>query len=226
MKAYIIGDENNKVSVTAVKRCTESLNYPLEFFQQTSPETLKKDMTKFPGLYWTYPINSQIERIEDETGMILKSYKTNDLGKKWSCTVSHAKLWKKCVELDEELMILEHDAIFIRDFKPFKWKGGVLGLNDPRGATHSSILFHEAVALRKEVQPAPYVKSKYAMPQGLAGNSAYIIKPYFAEKLLEKLKEKGFWPNDALMCLQFFPNDIKVVYPYYTRVQGVKSTTV
>ena len=209
MKAYIIGDENNKVSVTAVKRCAESLNYPLEFFQQTSPETLKKDMTKFP----TIPLNKKLSI-------------ANDLSKKWSCTVSHAKLWKKCIDLDEELMILEHDAIFIRDFKPFKWKGGVLGLNDPRGATHSSILFHEAVALRKEVQPAPYVLSKYAMPQGLAGNSAYIIKPYFAEKLLEKLKEKGFWPNDALMCLQFFPADIKVVYPYYTRVQGVKSTTV
>ena len=40
MKAYIIGDKNNNVSVEAVKRCKESFTYPLEFFQQTSPETL------------------------------------------------------------------------------------------------------------------------------------------------------------------------------------------
>ena len=167
-----------------------------------------------------------IERIDEESGMILKSYKTSDVSKKWACTVSHARLWKKCVELNEEIMILEHDAIFIKSFKQFDWKGGVLGLNDPSGATHSSSVYHDMICLKREIQSAPYVLSKYAMPQGLAGNSAYIIKPYFAEKLLEKLNQKGFWPNDALMCLQFFPDDIKVIYPYYTRVQGIGSTTV
>ena len=63
------------------------------------------------------------------------------------------------------------------------------------------------------------------MPQGLAGNSAYIIKPYFAEKLLNKLEQKGGWPNDAIMCKQFFKGELKVVYPYYTTIQGVQSTT-
>ena len=43
--------------------------------------------------------------------------------------------------------------------------------------------------------------------------------------LLEKLKEVGCWPNDALMCKQLFPNELKVIYPYYTRVQGIQSTT-
>ena len=63
------------------------------------------------------------------------------------------------------------------------------------------------------------------MPQGLAGNSAYIIKPAFAKKLIDKLKEKGGWPNDSLMCKQFFPDQLKVVYPYFTKVQGIQSTT-
>ena len=62
------------------------------------------------------------------------------------------------------------------------------------------------------------------MPQGLAGNSAYIIKPYFAEKLLNKLKEKGAWPNDALMCKQIIPT-LGVTRNFYTRVQGLRSTT-
>ena len=226
MKSYIIGDKNNKMSLEAMNRCAQSFGHPLEVFQQTSPNTLKKHLTDFPGLLWTYPLNDMIERIDEESGMILKSYKTSDVSKKWACTVSHARLWKKCVELDEEIMILEHDAIFIKKFEPFDWEGGVLGLNHPRGATHSSYKFNDLIRIKRKVQPAPYVLSKYAMPQGLAGNSAYIIKPYFAEKLLEKLKEKGFWPNDALMCLQFFPDDIKVIYPYYTQVQGLKSTTV
>jgi len=226
MKAYIIGDKNNKISMAAVNRCAKSFTYQLEFFQQSSPETLKRDMVNFPRLYWTYPLNNDLERIDEESGMILKAYKTSSLDKKLACTVSHARLWKKCIELNEEIMILEHDAIFIKKFEPFDWEGGVLGLNNPRGATHSSYKFNDLIRIKRKVQPAPYVLSKYAMPQGLAGNSAYIIKPYFAEKLLEKLKQKGFWPNDALMCLQFFPKDIKVIYPYYTQVQGIGSTTV
>ena len=75
------------------------------------------------------------------------------------------------------------------------------------------------------VKDAPFVLPETSLPQGLAGNSAYIIKPYFAEKLLNKLKQKGGWPNDALMCKQFFPYHLKVVYPYYTTLQGVPSTT-
>ena len=122
-------------------------------------------------------------------------------------------------------MILEHDAIFIRKFESFEWEGGVLGLNDPRGATHSSMLFHSIVSNNEGIQNTPWVKPAFDIPQGLAGNSAYIIKPYFAEKLLSKLKQKGGWPNDALMCKQFFPNELKVIYPYYTKLQPMQSTT-
>ena len=63
------------------------------------------------------------------------------------------------------------------------------------------------------------------VPQGLAGNSAYLITPKGAKKLLDKVREVGLWPNDAVMCKQFFPW-MQVVYPYYTTIQrGLKSTT-
>ena len=38
----------------------------------------------------------------------------------------------------------------------------------------------------------------------------------FVKSLSNKLLEKGGWPNDAIMCKQFFLNELKVVYPYYT----------
>jgi hypothetical protein len=122
-------------------------------------------------------------------------------------------------------MILEHDAMFTRKFDPdFEWEGGVLGLNDPRGATFNSAQYHVLVASKGEgVHDAPYVADA-SRPQGLAGNSAYIIKPFAAIELLEKLKETGGWPNDALMCNQHF-DWIKVLYPYATGLQNVRSTT-
>ena len=225
MKCFLIYDEKNPVSVAAANQCKQSTKLDIEMFQQTSPDTLKEHLVGLPPMSWTYPLNDQFG-IDRETGMILRPYKTNSMAKKFACTVSHARLWKKCIELREEIMILEHDAIFTREFDNLDWEGGALGLNDPRGSTHSSQYYHEQVSALKTVKEAPWVARELDLPQGLAGNSAYIIRPHFAQKLLDKLKQVGAWPNDAIMCKQFFPGELKVVCPYYTKVQGIQSTTV
>jgi GR25 family glycosyltransferase involved in LPS biosynthesis len=229
MKAYIIGDRNNQASVKAMNGCATSIAYfkqdfKIQFVQQTSPETLNNDINPFPGLKWNYPLNDE-SRVDEDSGMILQGYRTNSMAKVFSCLVSHARLWLRCVQQNESIMILEHDAKFIRKFDPdFEWEGGVLGLNDPRGATFNPHGYHLHVSSNGHgVHKAPYV-TDISRPQGLAGNSAYIIKPFAATELLEKLKETGGWPNDALMCNQHF-DWIKVLYPYATGLQNVRSTT-
>ena len=238
MKTFIICDKNNNISFTAAKKCQQSLiktnsNVEIEFFQQTSPNTIEQDLeiflqeiplTQLAYLKWNYPGNNE-SKIDLETGMRVPGYRAIDQSKVFACLVSHIRLWYKSVELDQEIMILEHDAIFTRKFAQFNWKGGVLGLNDPRGATHTSMLYHQLVSRSKGIHDAPWVKPRLDIPQGLAGNSAYIIKPNFAQRLLNKLLEKGGWPNDAIMCKQFFQEELKVVYPYYTTLQGIQSTT-
>ena len=62
------------------------------------------------------------------------------------------------------------------------------------------------------------------LPMGIAGNSAYIIRPFAAKELLKTTKELGVWPNDAIMCKQLFPW-LRVVYPYYSTTQRNVSTT-
>jgi GR25 family glycosyltransferase involved in LPS biosynthesis len=85
-------------------------------------------------------------------------------------------------------------------------------------------VFHEKVSSYVGVQPVPTIDDM-DVPQGLAGNSAYMISPKGAKKLLDKVREVGMWPNDALMNKQFFPW-LEVVYPYYTTIQrGLRSTT-
>ena len=229
MNGYIIGDRNNPVSVKGMNGCAASMaqlkqDFTIQFVQQTSPDTLADHMKPFPGLYWNYPLNDG-KRTDEKTGMILQGYRTNSLAKVFACLVSHARLWLRCVQKNEPIMILEHDAKFIRKFDPdFEWEGGVLGLNDPRGATFNSAQYHALVAHKGPgVHKAPYV-ADVSRPQGLAGNSAYIIKPFAAKELLEKMKETGGWPNDALICNQHF-DWIKVLYPYATGLQNIRSTT-
>ena len=75
-----------------------------------------------------------------------------------------------------------------------------------------------------QFQQVPWVDDDRKIPQGLAGNSAYMIKPAGARKLLQLVKEYGAWPNDAIMCRQLLPN-IGVTRKFYTKVQGLRSTT-
>jgi hypothetical protein len=52
-----------------------------------------------------------------------------------------------------------------------------------------------------------------------------VIKPWAAQQLIDAQDSIGWWPNDAIMCRQLF-DWLRVVKPYYTRVQGLASTTV
>ena len=72
-------------------------------------------------------------------------------------------------------------------------------------------------------QRAPTIDD-ITVPQGLAGNSAYIIKPQGAKHMLNLVKEYGLWPNDALMCKQLVPN-LYVTRKFFTTVQHTRSTT-
>ena len=73
------------------------------------------------------------------------------------------------------------------------------------------------------VRPIPTI-DEYYIPQGLAGNSAYIIKPEAARQLIDLVKIHGLWPNDAIMCKQLIKK-MGVSKNFYTKIQGLPSTT-
>ena len=62
------------------------------------------------------------------------------------------------------------------------------------------------------------------IPQGLPGHSAYVITPWAAKDIIEKQDRIGWWPNDAIMCRQLC-EWLYVFKPYFTKTQGIKSTT-
>jgi GR25 family glycosyltransferase involved in LPS biosynthesis len=224
MKAFII-TLPDPVSKKAAQVCQESANFEIETFDATTPTTL----VDLPGS-WTYPTHKDQERWIGD--MYITAYNTKVLEKRIACFMSHYRLWKKCFELDETIMILEHDAVFVRKFDYStirdKFTGSILGINDPTKATRKYKVFDNNIKKQyngKEiVVETPWVDDQQ-VPQGLAGNSAYIVKPKGAQALLELVKEYGMWPNDAIMCKQLMPGHLQCVYPYYTKVQRLESTT-
>lgn len=239
MKGYIITMSDNAESLQLVKTCKESILktntvLEVEHFEATTPDTLSNHIFSTFGktLPWTWSNSPEEDSMDFSLNLWRKAYQAVDQKRVHACAVSHFRLWKKSAEENETFVVLEHDAIFIKKFDPKNYihkKWGVLGLNNPIGNTRKAQRYHAQIESQgKGIHDIPRVDmdGELPLPMGLAGNSAYIIKPHAASKLLEKVEEIGMWPNDAIMCKQLFPGLLKQVFPYYTDTQdNVSSTT-
>jgi hypothetical protein len=126
--------------------------------------------------------------------------------------------------MNEPIMILEHDALFIKKFTAQETSAKVVGaysINDPKGATFKSKDYSNK--LKEGFNSVPWVAPEN-IPQGLPGHSAYVITPWAARDIIQKQDSIGWWPNDAIMCKQLC-NWLYVYKPFFTKTQGIKSTT-
>lgn len=283
IKAFIISMVNNHQSQVSTRKVLKSIEITKSqvqpfIFPATEPQTIDLDIKNAfseeyaLGLYknkrlnYTWPKTPVEDGIDFSTGIYKRAYAATDWRKVAACTISHMRLWQHCIDINEPILILEHDALFIATFnyrrialcghaaynknhdkEAGEWTGGICGINAPFGTTRKARIFD--IKLRESVKEeehtelsdrpgsafkkpgtgiatVPYVDDPgdLPLPSGLPGNSAYIIKPWAAKKLLDKTLEVGIWPNDALMCRQFFPW-LQHFYPYFTKVQGTTSTT-
>lgn len=228
MKAHAIVIKGNDISESAfkvLKKSSEKYNNEFEIIRFDAVKPAKA-YERSHSIMWRWPWGGS--EIDPLTGLMKNAYKTADPMKRIACFLSHYDLWKACSEGDEPFLILEHDAEFTRNLPvslidilkdPY-----IVGINNPLGATRRPVEFFQTMNKNQdEIQPVPRIDHSY-IPQGLAGNSAYIISPKAARDVLEKVRVHGAWPNDALLCYQLFPY-LRVTKTYYTRVQGTPSTT-
>lgn len=197
----------------------------------------RRDSNVINNIRYTWPITPEQNRLDLKTGLYLKAYKAANVEKVAACTISHLRAWLYALEHNKDVLVLEHDALFIRSFKFEELykknnKFGVIALNSPYNATRRAVVYDTDLKVQYDNDPfklaynVPEVNlsTDPSLPQGLPGNSAYIVQPWAAEQLIDKVAEVGIWPNDALICREFFPW-IKSIYPYVTKVQGTPSTT-
>jgi len=244
-KAFIITMMNNHQSVVGARRCIQSIKNTKSkldpfILDATTPDNLLEHLSTFKMDLsdWTYPKSPSETKTSIDDGLILTGYSAADYTKVVSCLVSHMRLWRMCLTLGEPIVILEHDAMFTREFDmnldfAMQMQAAVIGLNDPIGATRKAKLYDSIIRTkmaetnrphRTKLSEVPTVDD-LTIPQGIAGNSAYLISPYNAAVVLNRIFKKGMWPNDALMCKQLFPTMIQQAFPYFTKVQGTASTT-
>ena len=231
MRAYIISIPGHEDSQKHADNCIRSIidthsELDVEKFNAITPKNVDSKLDE-ANIKWNYPWEGEV--VDFGTGLKKKSYPTGDPKKRIACALSHYMLWKESVDTGKTLLILEHDAVFQlkMDFDISQTLFKIVGINNPLMCTRKARLYYQLVKDNQvEVQAVPWIDSDRMIPQGLAGNSAYIITPTAANDLIEKIHEPlvGMWPNDALMCRQLF-HYLGVTRKFYTSVQGLPSTT-
>ena len=137
------------------------------------------------------------------------------------CMLSHYMLWKKCVEIDEVTLILEHDAIVVGEIPDIIKNGefkGLVNLAKPGYGRMTSI----------SAGLGP-MRSKCHLP----GTHGYAVKPEGAQQLIQHCKTYGIhqpadsfldskfpfiqeyapWPIESaatFTCIQYFAKDMSV----------------
>lgn len=233
IKAYCITIDNNEVSLLGYQELLNSSiklgnSFQIEKFSAITPKTIQLVMDR-EGIAWNYPW--EVPVLDPQTGLRKTPYRTNVPLAKIACALSHYLLWKHCEELQEPILILEHDALFIQHLDPKQIlktpKFDIIGINSPFKATRKVHLFAKLVeADPRELQEVPRVDEP-EIPQGLAGASAYLMKPSGATKAISLVKSLGLWPNDALLCYQLLGDSLGVTREWYTMINTrIPSSTV
>ena len=226
----------NPVSMAAFEKLQNSSrmhdnDFSPDMFEATTAFNVKDHMTKLL-LKWDYPWEGTVTDLK--TGLKKTAYPTKSHWNRIACAVSHYRLWAMCAKIDKPILILEHDAIFTKKFARYNniledTQYDIIGINNPIGNTRRSNQFHDILQKTEpfsssgDIVKIPKIDS-FDVPQGLAGNSAYIIKPRGAVSCIKAAQSYGLWPNDALMCDQLIRR-MGVTKVYYTDTQKVVSTT-
>jgi GR25 family glycosyltransferase involved in LPS biosynthesis len=230
----VITMTDNEVSLGAFTKLQDSSyrvgnDFRPEIFEATIAENAEDHLSKLL-LEWNYPWEGVVTDLK--TGLKKSAYPTRNRLNRIACAISHYRLWAVCVKTNKPMLIMEHDAIFIQRLRYDNLLEdnhyNIIGINNPIGNTRKSHEFHKILqqSVDREntgIVPVPTIDN-FDIPQGLAGNSAYIIKPKGARMCIKAASEHGLWPNDALMCKQLIPH-MGVTKAYYTNTQRVVSTT-
>ena len=177
MKTFIITLSQNKDSLKSAQQTIQSAkdvgyDEPIELFDAVLPNQWK-------------------DILPDDNSHFSRYGRPDNVG---ACFASHYLLWKKCLELGEPILILEHDAIFVDNLP--------------------DIEFDQCVNFGRPSYIRPY-EMIYEEPQdglhpliqlNFLGHHAYAIKPSAAAQFISDAEHRELTANDVWID--------KITYPW------------
>lgn len=120
-----------------------------------------------------------------------------------ACALSHISLWAKCIELDQPIVILEHDAVMVHRFAQHPIYNSIIYLGHRAQMEGVNSLF-----------TPPHAVSNLGF-HFLCGAHAYAIDPAVAKSLLAHVVQWGIHqPLDVMIRADLFPIAQTGLYAY------------
>lgn len=163
-KTFVIAIKGHPVSERQLLECLstgEKYNWKIKTFWGVNGKTITDDTWKAEGIF---------PRLDKPT--------MNRPGVQ-GCFLSHWSLWKKCLELNEPIIILEHDAVIQNFWSPIEIDEAVIKLH--RYYKQKNLKYDEDSGLWS--------------PSG----HAYCILPKHAKCLIDFVKSHGAFEADRLL---------------------------
>lgn len=184
MKSFIITLCDNPESLQSANKAIESAKHvgythEIQLFNAVTPEQWQ-DILPYRNLFNASPRpdNHYQRSRPDSVG---------------ACFASHYLLWKKCVELAEPILILEHDAVFKHNIPDIDFDMCV-NFGRPSFVRPKKMNY---VDLEEGLQPLE-------QPH-FFGHHAYAIKPDAAEIFVNDVETRVLIPNDVWVDKKTYP---------------------
>lgn len=181
MKAFIIHLSEMPLSVSLANECL------------TSAKSHGYDASLVEGVNGFYA-NDKFQQYG--ITKFLNKTAANSPGRR-GCFLSHFELWKKCVDLDEPILILEHDGLVIRDLPldVLDTFTDILNLDPYRSDSGYDKKVKSSIKLTVSIV-SPVFKKTSLCGDCIIGAYGYIIKPEGASKLIDHAINIGILPTD------------------------------
>jgi len=197
-KTFVIALKKHPISLSQLKNCIASAkqhDWNIEVFWGTNGKTLSLDSWKAIGI----------------TPLLHKG-SMDKLGT-WGCFFSHYALWNKCIELNEPIIILEHDAVIQSVWNRIEISDALIKLHED---------YSFKIDSNGWIDPDGFVDSDSG--QASSSTHAYCIAPEHANKLIHFAKTVGGYATDRMMGNKVLPV-IHMGDPTIVARQNTYSTT-
>lgn len=181
-KAYIIRVVGNAKSEEPAKNCADSCTKVGQVYQYWDAYNGYENPIKPP-------------KGESEVMNLIKVTDHYLTRGEVACALSHISLWHHCVQIDQPIVILEHDALMVQPYT--------------QHAVFNSICYlgsHEQVKQGWDVYPTPPHASEGPNYHFICRAHAYAIDPSVAKNMLAHVIKYGICgPLDILIRADIFP---------------------
>ncbi len=176
--AHIIYVANNQTSEDLAYRCLESckkINFNADLYQGfdgTGNELIVPDHLKNQSWYKWLKVTDHYQSLAEV-----------------ACSLSHISLWVKCMEQDQPLVILEHDAIMVKPYMKHEIYNGIVYLGSQA----------DLKIPKKYDNIIPQFSAINANWNFINRAHAYSIDPAVARKLFTNVLDRGIYESADVM---------------------------